>query len=154
MKKLLTVLSLSSLFSLSACTISDETTGETTEEVTSTSEPVSSAPKQITFTTEQVANGQAIYTSNCQVCHGSNLDNGQFAGPIKGFFFQRAWGEKTVGEFARYVWEEMPKGAGKSLRQEEYIDTVAFILSNNGFEASDTPLSTSFEDLDNLSIAL
>jgi len=106
--------------------------------------------QEITFTSEQVDEGNGVYVQHCQVCHGTNLDNGQFATPIKGFFFERKWGGKTLGELARFTWEEMPEGNGKYLRVEEYIATVAFILSNNGIEASATEMSEDFDALDGI----
>ena len=103
---------------------------------------------EVSFSSAQVEQGEALYVQYCQVCHGTKLDNGQFATPIKGFFFSNSWGGKTLGELARYTWEEMPKGNGKSLRVEEYIATIAFILSNNGIEAGDVPMSEDFSALD------
>ena len=108
--------------------------------------------QEITFTSGQVHEGNEIYVEHCQICHGTNLDNGQFAIPIKGFFFELNWGGKTLGELARFTWEEMPEGNGKFLRVEEYIATVAFILSENGIEASDTPMSEDFETLDTIAL--
>jgi mono/diheme cytochrome c family protein len=106
--------------------------------------------QEITFNSEQVEQGNEIYVQHCQVCHGTNLDNGQFATPIKGFFFEMKWGGKTLGELARFTWEEMPEGNGKLLDLEEYVATVAFILSKNGIEASDTPMSEDFNTLDDV----
>lgn len=108
--------------------------------------------EEVTFTSAQVDHGKDLYVEFCQICHGTQLNNGQFATPIKGFFFENSWGGKTLGELARYTWEEMPKGNGKSLRVEEYIATVAFILSNNGVEASETPMSEDFEALDAIAL--
>lgn len=108
--------------------------------------------QELTFTNDQVTQGNDIYVQHCQVCHGTNLDNGQFATPIKGFFFEMKWGGKTLGELARFTWEEMPEGNGKLLRVEEYIATVAFILSKNGIEASDTPMSEDFNALDDIAL--
>src|ERR1700682_3703315 len=33
------------------------------------------------FTAEQVERGRAAYNQNCQDCHGSTADNGEFRGP-------------------------------------------------------------------------
>lgn len=111
-----------------------------------------SLSQEITFTSDQVAEGNEIYFEHCQVCHGTNLDNGQFATPIKGFFFELKWGGKTLGELARFTWEEMPEGNGKLLRLEEYIATVSFILSENGIEAGSTPMSEDFAMLDAITL--
>ncbi len=106
--------------------------------------------QEISFSSDQVEQGNDIYVQHCQICHGTNLDNGQFATPIKGFFFEMKWGGKTLGELARFTWEEMPEGNGKLLDVEEYIATVAFILSKNNIEAGDTPMSDDFDTLDDI----
>ena len=106
--------------------------------------------QEIAFSSEQVEQGNAIYVQHCQVCHGTNLDNGQFATPIKGFFFEMKWGGKTLGELARFTWEQMPEGNGKLLDVEDYIATVAFILSKNNIEAGDTAMSEDFNTLDGI----
>lgn len=108
--------------------------------------------QEITFTSAQVDQGKEIYVEHCQICHGTNLDNGQFATPIKGFFFETKWGGKTLGELARFTWEEMPEGNGESLRVEEYIATVSFILNENGVEAGNTAMSEDFEALDAITL--
>ncbi|MFL2840915.1 MAG: hypothetical protein ACJ0BT_03665 [Pseudohongiellaceae bacterium] len=108
--------------------------------------------QDVVFSNDQVEQGNNIYIEHCQICHGTNLDNGQFAAPIKGFFFERQWGGKTLGELARFTWEEMPEGNGKYLRIQEYIATVAFILSKNGLEASDIPMSEDFSVLDEITL--
>ncbi|MDG2091273.1 MAG: cytochrome c [Gammaproteobacteria bacterium] len=108
--------------------------------------------QEITFNSDQVDEGKEIYVEHCQICHGTNLDNGQFATPIKGFFFAMNWGGRTLGELARFTWEEMPEGNGKSLRVEEYIASIAFILSENGIEASDTAMSEDFDTLEAINL--
>src|ERR1700724_745160 len=49
------------------------------------------------FTEEQVARGKSIYQKNCQDCHGSTLDNGEFGGgPLQGLYFRQHWGTGEV----------------------------------------------------------
>jgi len=105
---------------------------------------------EITFTPQQVSNGAAIYQQHCQVCHGSNLSNGQFAPPIKGAFFQRRWQGKSLGELARLTYEQMPPGGGRSLRVQDYIASIAFILEGNDFEAGTEVMSDDFNVLDEI----
>jgi len=38
----------------------------------------------VDFTQVQATRGQAAYTESCAACHGPNLDDGQFAPPVKG----------------------------------------------------------------------
>ena len=104
--------------------------------------------QEIAFTSDQVNRGNDLYVQHCVICHGTQLDNGQFATPIKGFFFENKWGGKTLGELARYTWEEMPQGNGKFLRTQEYIAVISFILSKNGIEAGEVPMSEDFNALD------
>lgn len=112
-----------------------------------------SQAQEITFTDSQVDEGIALYEEFCVECHGDKLDNGRFATPIKGFFFANRWEGKSLGELARFTYEEMPEGNGKYLRIEEYIALIAYILSENGFSSSESSLSEEFEDLDVLTLS-
>ena len=56
-----------------------------------------------TYTAEQATQGQAAYAESCASCHGANLDDGPFAGPVKGSVFRQQWGSKTVEELFTYV---------------------------------------------------
>src|SRR5258708_20331023 len=49
------------------------------------------------FTQGQVQRGKSIYQKNCQDCHGSTLDNGEFGGaPLKDSYFPQHCGSRTV----------------------------------------------------------
>jgi mono/diheme cytochrome c family protein len=89
------------------------------------------------FTTEQVERGQAAYNQNCQDCHGSTLDNGEFGGPpLKGTYFRNHWGAGSVAELTGYAKALMPPDRPGRLSDETYTDLVAFLLSNNGYAAN------------------
>src|SRR5258706_10074227 len=61
------------------------------------------------FTQEQVERGKSIYQRNCQDCHGSTLDNGEFGGPpLKGSYFPQHWGSGDVSALFRYVQPLIP----------------------------------------------
>jgi mono/diheme cytochrome c family protein len=109
--------------------------------------------QEITFTTSQVEEGVSLYQEFCVECHGDRLDNGRFATPIKGAFFENRWQGKSVGELARFTYEEMPEGNGKYLYIEEYIALIAFILSENGFASSEIAMSEDFAELDAISLS-
>lgn len=98
------------------------------------------ADQTINFTLEQIDSGKALYQDHCQICHGTRLSNGQFGTPLKGAYFRKAWGEKSVGELLSFVYESMPPDDVKSLSHQEYAEVLAFILSNNRFDASDTAI--------------
>jgi S-disulfanyl-L-cysteine oxidoreductase SoxD len=87
------------------------------------------------FTAEQVEQGRAAYNQNCQECHGSNLDNGEFGGPpLKGGYFSNHWGTGSVADLAGYAKTLMPPDRPGRLSEQTYTDIVAFLLSNNGYE--------------------
>jgi mono/diheme cytochrome c family protein len=86
------------------------------------------------FTTEQVERGQAAYNQNCQDCHGSTLDNGEFGGPpLKGGYFRNHWGAGSVADLTGYAKALMPPDRPGRLSDQTYTDLVAFLLSNNGY---------------------
>jgi mono/diheme cytochrome c family protein len=87
-----------------------------------------------TFTAEQVERGQAAYSQNCQDCHGSTLDNGEFGGPpLKGGYFRNHWGAGSVADLTGYAKALMPPDRPGRLSDQTYTDLVAFLLSNNGY---------------------
>jgi mono/diheme cytochrome c family protein len=94
------------------------------------------------FTDAQVQSGKAIYSKNCQDCHGSTLDNGEFGGPpLKGSYFRQHWGSGDVAGLFGYLSTLMPPDRPGQLSPETYVDLTAFLLSSNGYAAGSTPLT-------------
>jgi mono/diheme cytochrome c family protein len=86
------------------------------------------------FTEAQAQRGQAIYEKNCQDCHGSTLDNGEFGGaPLKGSYFRQHWGSGDVSALFGYVNTLMPPDRPGQLSAQSYVDLTAFLLSSNGY---------------------
>jgi mono/diheme cytochrome c family protein len=99
-----------------------------------TSTAFAQAAEGPSFTAEQVERGRAAYTQNCQDCHGSTLDNGEFGGPpLKGGYFSNHWGAGSVADLAGYAKALMPPDRPGRLSDQTYTDLVAFLLSNNGY---------------------
>jgi len=95
-----------------------------------------------TFTEEQVQRGKSIYQKNCQDCHGSTLDNGEFGGaPLKGSYFRQHWGSGDVSALFGYVNTLMPQDRPGQLTAQSYADVTAFLLSNNGYVAGTEELT-------------
>lgn len=84
------------------------------------------------FTAAQATQGQSAYAQNCAGCHGSDLDNGEFAPPIKGTAFTSQWGGKSTGELLTYISTKMPPSNAGGLGDETYRQIAAFILQSNG----------------------
>ncbi|MEP7272633.1 MAG: c-type cytochrome, partial [Acidobacteriota bacterium] len=82
----------------------------------------------------QAARGQAIYAAKCASCHGEQLE-GKTASPLSGPRFAAKWGDgrHNVDELYFITRTQMPYGAGGTLTNQQYIDTVAVILKANGY---------------------
>jgi len=94
------------------------------------------------FTEEQVQRGRSIYQKNCQDCHGSTLDNGEFGGaPLKGTYFRQHWGSGDVSGLFGYMNALMPPDRPGQLSPQSYVDLTAFLLSNNGYAAGTEELT-------------
>jgi mono/diheme cytochrome c family protein len=107
----------------------------------STSTAFAQAAEGPTFTAEQVERGREAYTHNCQDCHGSTLDNGEFGGPpLKGGYFRNHWGAGSVADLTGYAKALMPPDRPGRLSEQTYTDLVAFLLSSNGYEPGRTEL--------------
>jgi mono/diheme cytochrome c family protein len=95
------------------------------------------------FTAEQVERGRAAYNQNCQECHGSTLDNGEFGGPpLKGVYFRNHWGAGSVADLTGYAKTLMPPDRPGRLSDQTYTDVVVFLLSNNGYAPSGREMPT------------
>jgi S-disulfanyl-L-cysteine oxidoreductase SoxD len=93
-----------------------------------------SAQEGPSFTAEQVERGEKAYNQNCQECHGSTLDNGEFGGPpLKGAYFRNHWGAGSVADLTGYAKALMPPDRPGRLSDQTYTDLIAFLLSNNGY---------------------
>jgi mono/diheme cytochrome c family protein len=93
------------------------------------------------FTTAQVERGKAIYGKNCQDCHGSTLDNGEFGGaPLNGSYFKQHWGAGTVAGLVAFMKAKMPPDRPGSLSDQSCADLAAFLLDGNGYPKGDKEL--------------
>ncbi len=102
----------------------------------------------VTFTAEQVERGRAAYVHNCQDCHGTTLDNGEFGGPVlKGSYFHQKWAALDVGALFSFTQGLMPPDRPGQLTAQTYVDLTAFILSNNGYAPGDKELPSALNEL-------
>jgi alcohol dehydrogenase (cytochrome c) len=94
------------------------------------------------FTEPQAGRGQELYVKNCQDCHGSTLDNGEFGGPpLRGSYFRQHWGTGDVGGLYGYMSALMPPDRPGQLSAQSYVDLTAFLLSKNGYKAGNDELT-------------
>lgn len=94
------------------------------------------------FTSAQAGQGQQVYVGQCQSCHGANLQG--VAGPAlmgNGFLAKWANGQHPLGDLYSVISKQMPLTAPGSLSQKQYLDVTAYILSRNGYQASNKALT-------------
>ncbi len=96
--------------------------------------------QELSFSAEQVEAGTAVYKETCQLCHGTSLSNGQFGTPLRGNYFRKKWGGKTLGELLQFTLESMPPDNKGGLPAEQYAAALAYILSRNEVAAGSTAM--------------
>ena len=94
----------------------------------------------VSFSAGQVERGEEAYILNCVMCHGYNLNDGEFGPPIKGTFFRNKWAGKSVGELYELTIMTMPQSNPDSLDPETYADILAYVFQSNGMEPGDKDL--------------
>jgi mono/diheme cytochrome c family protein len=97
------------------------------------------------FTAQQAEDGHAKFNNYCAQCHRPDLSGAQ--GPaLTGDQFKAKWGGKSVAELREFIHTNMPKTAPHSLSDDKLDPIVAWILSKNGDQGGDKPLSKDSAD--------
>ncbi len=94
------------------------------------------------YTEAQAGRGEAAYQNHCAFCHLDDLSG--FRGlPLTGPEFIARWNEPgvTLENFLSFVTSAMPQEEPGTLRPQEYLDVVAYILQANGYPAGDRELT-------------
>lgn len=92
-----------------------------------------------TFTFAQVEAGELTFSESCSDCHSTS--------EFRGSDFQYRFRRRTAWHLYRMVTETMPEDAPGSLSSDSYVAVVSYILSMNGYEAGETPLTATEEAL-------
>ncbi len=98
---------------------------------------------RIGFTEQQATRGQAAYMESCAACHGPNLDDGQFAPPLKGAAFKAHWHDQSPEALWSLIMKRMPPASPGSLGSRTYADIEAYLLRESGDKAGPTELAAS-----------
>lgn len=80
------------------------------------------------FADAQVQAGRAIFAEQCARCHGNDLQGNP---PLVGGGFPERY--ETVWGLYQYVQQTMPLDRPGSLRDQAYLDAVAYLLDENGY---------------------
>lgn len=95
-----------------------------------------------TYSAAQAERGKAAYDLSCALCHGRNLDDGEFGPPLRGNRFRDGWVGKTALELMDYTVRTMPVSAPNSLGAGTYAAVLAYILQVNDVAAGNAELPT------------
>lgn len=102
------------------------------------------------YTKEQAAAGEALFQQNCAMCHGSKLEGG--GGPaLSAATLYTDWG--TADALFSMFSKAMPPQSPGQLKEEEYVNILAFILKFNGIPEGSKPLTSNPEVLKQIKFA-
>lgn len=108
--------------------------------ISDAAEPATAAATP-SFDTAQVAHGKRLYGGNCAKCHGTNMQ-GVTAPALSGPAFAPTRGSHlTIGGIYTYMSTNMPADRPGKLKDDEYADIMAYLLSANGYGAGKTKMT-------------
>jgi len=91
------------------------------------------------YTAAQADAGEALFRTHCASCHAPN----RFTDDL----FYISFADKPLWEMFDVISDTMPEDNPASLKPEEYIEVMSYLLKLNAFPAGTTALSTSKEAL-------
>jgi mono/diheme cytochrome c family protein len=92
------------------------------------------------YSAAQAGRGQALYTANCQLCHGPEL-KGAVGPMLTGDGFTTAWAGRPLSDLVDKIEKTMPPQAPGSTTRAQALDIAAFILQYGKFSAGQADLS-------------
>jgi mono/diheme cytochrome c family protein len=100
------------------------------------------------YSADQATRGQAAYTASCGSCHLDDLT--AYRGALHGKAFVETFQGDTLDALFRLTKTTMPRDAPASLRDETYVDIIAYVLQVNGFPSGREDLKS--DSLKNIQI--
>jgi len=92
------------------------------------------------YTTAQAERGRTVVVNHCSECHGEDLSGGE--GPaLAGSNFMLKWETHSVERLFHKIRDTMPSVGSSDVSEQEKLDTVAYILQQNGFPAGSNELT-------------
>lgn len=105
------------------------------------------------FTAAQAEAGKALYTTNCQTCHGATGRGGPGGPAITGAFFNKNWVDSSVLDFYTFAHTQMPPGkAGTIGNEQDYVNIVAYVLEMHGADPGTSEMVYNEDQLGNIFI--
>ncbi|MDR2213653.1 MAG: cytochrome c [Pseudomonadales bacterium] len=96
------------------------------------------------YNTQQATRGKRAYARYCEECHLSDLEGGALEPPLVSVLFLDAWREDYLWSLYDFIATRMPKSDDYrpgSLKPQEYLDILTYILQRNDFPAGRDALS-------------
>lgn len=110
------------------------------------------------FSEDQAARGRQVYFGACGLCHGRRLNGAPddpdmlSTPPLARARFLRVWEGRSLAALLAYTRLTMPEDNPASLRDEEYADVVAYMLSMSRMPAGEDELPADSRALANIVI--
>ncbi|SHE51195.1 c-type cytochrome [Devosia limi] len=101
------------------------------------------------FTAEQATAGKTAYDSNCAQCHGFKLEGPEAPGLV-GMDVMQNW-DSAAGLYD-FISVAMPPSAPGMLGEDAYLNIVSYIMSFNGAQPGETPMSADPDLLASISL--
>ena len=98
------------------------------------------------FTEAQAARGRDAYSGACSFCHGRRLNGApddpdmRSTPPLVRARFLREWDGRSLATLFAYTRQTMPEDNPGSMTDQEYVDTIAYMLQVGGMPAGDDEL--------------
>lgn len=104
------------------------------------------------YTADQAAQGKAVYTHQCAMCHGSALQGSGQNPPLAGDEFLSNWSGQTLADLEEKIRTTMPATNPGSLTPDQTTQLIAYLLQQNHLPAGKTALLNSADQLKSIQI--
>jgi len=96
------------------------------------------------YSTAQADRGEARFKASCSSCHSTNS--------FSGGAFAEKWSGQTLSEVFDFISNAMPENDPGSLKREDYVNVIAYMLKINNLPAGDADLPTESAGLKSIQI--
>lgn len=105
----------------------------------STSRPPRKTVWSGVYTSRQAERGASVYRAQCSQCHKEDLSG--YSG-LRGEKFRENWREDNLSSLWTRISRTMPLREPGTLKEDEYLDILAYILQANDFPAGSREIKT------------
>jgi quinoprotein glucose dehydrogenase len=105
------------------------------------------------FSTEQAARGKSAFDLSCSRCHNVALTGSERGPAIKGPAFLARWEKDSLAGLFTKIRDTMPEGGPGTVKDEQKIDILSYILQQNGFAAGKEELTANVSSLEDIRLS-